>query len=910
MQALIPFEIPIQRLLEENQSVAQEEFSKFFVNNDVEKRISWISKFVFDKDYSIFKQKNQSTTILKEYLHSFQQEPFFNRFKDAYPVLPSLTRKYVEQSEATLGMALKNFQKDKKRIEAYFNDCQDLGTISSIDTSEGDAHNNGQTTAIFCFKSGQKIVYKPRAGHLDIAYNEFLQYLNSKIEGLDLKTYKAIDCDSYSWIEFIEKKSCISLEEINQYYLNAGALLAILYLFRGTDIHFENVIAHGKSPVIIDLECLFSVVEKSGFNVLDTCFLPYLSPQSEQGTDFSGMGANGTQTTDNVSWKWINIGSDELSLEKANGLLKAKHNQPVYQDKTVSPKNHVQPIFEGFKKVCNWFLNNKKMLLSSKSPLVSFQNQEIRILIRSTQDYTTILENSFIPSAFSSKKNRNAIIKVCLDKFNTLLKFDELQKEKILEKELSSIENINIPLVTTNTTQCFLKIDEEIVLDNYFKRTPYSNFIHYLTILDEESIEKQLGIIKSAFIARYNVIIEQPVKKAHSTSIKAEVAQIANKIEKNSISDGKSIAWATFNTIDKELYYQGIPNTLYDGTLGIIYFYHALVTTAKKKEYQPFLEKLISDLLYKIENAYFDSEDLSFSSGLSGMIYLLLNLGYENYEKEILKLSELITEDIIITDKKYDNLLGSAGCLSVLVEVYKKNKAETILNKCKLIGEFLLVTRVLDKISNCKVWVTSSEISTPLTGFAHGVSGIALSLLKLWEVTGIKKYKSAFYEAIEYENTFFNTTLSNWQDLRTAHKPCQIAWCHGAPGIGLTRIYGYRLLKDERLLGDLKKAVKAVQVAPLKEYDFYCCGNIGTIDFLIEANKLLKNTELHNSIKFRIKEIIKRKGDRGFYNTYERKGISMENPSLFRGLSGIGYTFLRYVYPEHLPCFGMQGAFQ
>ena len=44
---------------------------------------------------------------------------------------------------------------------------------------------------------------------------------------------------------------------MRRFYHRQGALLALLYVLDGTDMHYENLIAVGEQPVLVDVETLF-----------------------------------------------------------------------------------------------------------------------------------------------------------------------------------------------------------------------------------------------------------------------------------------------------------------------------------------------------------------------------------------------------------------------------------------------------------------------------------------------------------------------------------------------------------------------------------------------------------------------------------------------------------------------------
>ena len=91
-----------------------------------------------------------------------------------------------------------------------------------------------------------------------------------------------------------------------------------------------------------------------------------------------------------------------------------------------------------------------------------------------------------------------------------------------------------------------------------------------------------------------------------------------------------------------------------------------------------------------------------------------------------------------------------------------------------------------------------------LLGLAHGASGIALALAELGAATGRSDFLAAAKEAVVYERAYFRPAEGNWPDLRsfvqvgpTGEAPSMLAWCHGAPGIGLARLALIPLLPDE-----------------------------------------------------------------------------------------------------------------
>ncbi|WP_153298453.1 DUF4135 domain-containing protein, partial [Streptococcus pneumoniae] len=79
----------------------------------------------------------------------------------------------------------------------------------------------------------------------------------------------------HSYEEFIDYLPLEQKKKLPEYYYNFGVLLAFIYLFNGSDIHFENLISYGDMPVIIDFETMLQQPlfdDKTGQSLLDTLF--------------------------------------------------------------------------------------------------------------------------------------------------------------------------------------------------------------------------------------------------------------------------------------------------------------------------------------------------------------------------------------------------------------------------------------------------------------------------------------------------------------------------------------------------------------------------------------------------------------------------------------------------------------
>jgi lantibiotic modifying enzyme len=215
--------------------------------------------------------------------------------------------------------------------------------------------------------------------------------------------------------------------------------------------------------------------------------------------------------------------------------------------------------------------------------------------------------------------------------------------------------------------------------------------------------------------------------------------------------------------------------------------------------------------------------------------------------------------------------------------------------------------------------VSIGRASHNLLGFSHGAAGIGYSLLELYNQTKNKRFLDGAINAFKYENHWFNKDNDNWPDFRinTYQGDRQgkkkytypIKWCHGAPGIGFSRIRAYQILKENMYKSDVDAALRT-SVKHIEDNQYYsgyvnndyslCHGLSGIADLLLFSDqtfrtnyrdmllKIYQNANKENNIK----------KDAGSW----RCGIpNGETPDLMVGLAGIGYMYLRLYAPDKVP---------
>jgi lantibiotic modifying enzyme len=301
-----------------------------------------------------------------------------------------------------------------------------------------------------------------------------------------------------------------------------------------------------------------------------------------------------------------------------------------------------------------------------------------------------------------------------------------------------------------------------------------------------------------------------------------------------------------------------------------------------------------------------------FYQGKAGVIFVLkmaaLLLDDDKMDKE----AEIRLSDLLIAaggGAQTDMISGIAGIILFLLYLYRlDNKKDNLLNHAVKLGKILLAKAEMDQ--NGYSWKTIDTALRNLTGYAHGASGIATALIGLYSITKDEDFLTAAKEAFRYENSFFNQEKQNWPDFRfvtTSNKPgdevCSMAWCHGAPGIGLARFRAYELVADHSFLDDALKAVNVTRKYLAEDigHDYTLChGLFGNATLLMKAASVCNDEILEKEVAALADKCLEQFGNRNIPvpNGYHS---SKESPCFMQGNSGIGYFFLQVYDPLLFP---------
>ncbi|MBD2207942.1 type 2 lantipeptide synthetase LanM [Calothrix sp. FACHB-1219] len=868
---------------------------------------------------------------------------FFKEYSVAARLAATVTDLWVE----TVEEFFLRLASDWDEITQNFSPDQELKEVVNIEGGLSDPHNRGRSVMIVQFASGLKLVYKPKNLGLEQAYFEFLDWINQQEITLPLKLLKILNCSTHGWMEFVEALPCENQQAVSRYYQRAGMVLCIAYVLRGTDFHYENIIASGEQPVLIDLETLLNpeitnqdiddAVSKLRYKLFNSVSATALLPgacipvgqTSNLAIDIGGLKDASEDNLPLLQFVWNYINTDGMVMEvqeDTNQELKKLKNQPFGNAIDTSLKNHSRELIDGFQQMYRFFRQYQEYLLAENSPIKLFKNQKLRIVMRNTQLYFNILSNSLRYQYLRDGAERSIQLDVISKGFISLP--DERHPLwRIISPEKQALEQLDIPYVAGNSNSKVITINSETTVDDFFEVCGYDAVIKHLQQLSDEDLVQQVKIIQASLYSNMSVdylcspMLEKPnlsvsentvISLADDTILEQAIA-IGKEIQQQAIlADTQDAAWAGMKYQTNIQRFQLLPLdfSLYDGNCGIALFLAALANVTNQSEFKELALKSI----YLLRQALTE-KDPSFQEIVTKNIGLGGARGVASLVYAFVQISELLGETTLIDDAKQiaswltldttadqqipGILDGTASIILSLLALYEVTKEPETLVQATKWGQHLLELRQ-NANSGEQLWLNSNEEPEVLIGFSQGIAGIAYTLLRLYAATQNSVFLSAAQAAISYEQNYL-TEKGDLLDSRSLSLSSINSWCHGLAGITLARLGSFRILDTNEIYQEIDTNLPKVLKSDLEPLDSLCCGSFGYLEVLLLASEQLDRPELLETARQKIALALHRKQQNGSFQLLPHLSPDVYNPSFAQGTAGIGYELLRFLYPQRLP---------
>ncbi|MFL5692999.1 MAG: type 2 lanthipeptide synthetase LanM family protein [Ktedonobacteraceae bacterium] len=808
--------------------------------------------------------------------------------------------------------------------------------LAKVTAGEGDTHRGGRSVITLKFLSGLKLVYKPKSLAIDVHFQELLAWINAHGAHPPFRTLKVLDRGNYGWTEFVEAAACTSQAEVERFYERQGGYLALLYMCEAADFHNENVIAAGEHPMLIDLEALLH--PRAGndnvpaslhpahtafaHSVLRTGMLPQRRWASDEvaGIDISGLGGQQGQLTPRAIPKWEGIGTDEMRLIRARAEIPVRNNRPSLNNQDVDTLQYSESIITGFSDIYRLLLAHRDELVTEILP--RFAQDEIRFVPRPTRTYTLLLHESFHPNMLRSALRRDRLLdRLWLDVAK------EAYLARLISAERSDLVNGDIPMFTTCPASQHLYTSQGEQIENFFAEASLKVVLDHVRQLSEDDLATQAWIIRASFTSmtmgtnqsfKQALELKPTSSKTTNEDLQLAARNVGERLASMALRSGDAVGWLGL-VMRNEREWELVPADagLYSGTPGIALFLGYLGFITGADHYTTLCKAALKTLEYEIEQHKNDAQitGIGAFNGLGSLIYLFSHLGAIWNEPALFAKAEELVDEVcasIASDERLDIIGGSAGCIASLLSLYAVKPSARTLAAAIQCGDHLLTSA--QPMREGIGW-RAIEQEIPLAGFSHGVTGIALSLLRLAAASGEDRFRQSACAALTYERSLFVPEQCNWLDLRGAaieyvlsmdiqslsrqNAKTMVAWCHGAAGIGLGRLASLSYIDDAKMREEIAVALQTTIAEGFGHNHSLCHGDLGNLETLLVATQVLENGSIYREPLESLTAMLLASIHTHGWVTAVPTGF--ETPGLMTGLAGIGYELLRLSAPGQVP---------
>lgn len=843
------------------------------------------------------------------------REAYVREVCERYPVLLRSLLEVILWTEDYVQEAVTAFWKDRGRMNDRFFETCPANEIAELGGNMSDVHNYGRSVLRFRLDNGGAVLYKPHSLKNEIRYHE---YVNELYRDMDLEpyTYKGIDRESYGWCFPVDHAPCGRQEEVGRYYRRLGIQLFACYVLNMSDMHFENLIACGEYPVIVDFETMLGQGDENvlGLGFLPCCFLG----KKGVGVDISALNGRGGSPAPDKIPAAANAGTSDMHIVYIQPVLPPQRNLPQLGEKEISVQDYLEEICTGFRSAYFYAAAHREEL---KEKSFWFEGCTGRHLFRDTQQYAMLLKSSYHPDVMDECGKRE----ILLMSLGADVDFENPAAAWAFAMERKAMLRGDIPIFYYDVDKTTLSDGDGGKYESFFQITALEKYRQRLDDLSEEDLRIQERLIRMSvelMAGKEEDLINSGDQELYSELTAAErhcisekeILQAASLVGERILGqavyekDG-SIIW--FNALltgagERVWSIQKADYQLYNGLSGIAIFLHALEGCCPDERYAAACEKLDAQLFaYTDREGWTNKKEVCTGAytGESSVVYayqLMYRITGETVYLAYAKKHCRALDTFIEQDENYDVVAGNAGAILIYLNMEKLTQDTAYLEKAERAALWLM--RHAATQSKGIGWITPHE-KKALAGYAHGNAGIVSAFGALYARTGKEVYLQAVREALYYENSLYDEELKNWLDCRTNNldielpKHSGVAWCHGSPGVLLSRLEAERQFPREALkIGrDIELAADSVKRAPFRRGHCLCHGNCGNVEILRQYLKTREDEKLEmlcsNYVAYLTDAILR---EEEIFMPQEK------TPGLMNGLAGIGYFLLEQA--EELPC--------
>lgn len=715
---------------------------------------------------------------------------FFTKYSYLLRVLVDKTVIFVEN----INLFLKRLNEDYKELSISYKLNSNI--LNNLFIGAGDSHDGGKNVIMIKFSDGKKILYKPKKYNTNNYINKIYDFINSKC-GTEFKKIFTVTRKGYHYEEFIEKYSVSSKERIHSFYYRYGNLLGLAYLLNINDLHYENIIACGEYPVIIDTETFFQhnipikfpphannlVKNEYLDSIFTTGLLPFeiLSERSKdkkRGIDISAVSKGEVEIPFKVL-QVINLNTDVIKYDYVTAYTKKSENIPEFEGEEYTYKEYIEDIKKGFSEFLKKIIVNKEEI--NKFLRLNLKGLVVRNVLRGTQRYSDLLTYSYHANCLKNIRFRERTLE-------NVFSHNYVSK-KICAVEYKELLVGDIPQFFNDITSRHLLTNSGEEIKNVYNSSILSHILKKIEKLNKKEIDRQLLYIDFSFNNYEKYSQKKDLRFEDKKILTFDVLDCMLKNLKKELEDeqfichtSKTVNWLDIISRDSGTTIQPLDSSLYDGLAGIYLFYVLYEYRFKTKCNE--IKEYIYNTVFSISNKEKSSETI-YKKEYSLIYPLLLDYKLNNNKDSLVKAEVLVNDfnEQLREPYNFDWIQGVASYAKICYELYK-------LTDNKKYNDIYI--KILEKYQIPETY----EV-----GFAHGISSI--------------------YHLYSLNSRF----KENCESLNFKMLKCESSsWCRGATGILLSQLYRKNIVQEKEYYDRYIKEL---------DNDSLCHGNAGLLELLM-----------------------------------------------------------------------------
>ncbi|MDH6118558.1 type 2 lantibiotic biosynthesis protein LanM [Kitasatospora sp. GAS204A] len=862
-----------------------------------------------------------SSDRFDDFVRQASGRPGLSRLFSEYVVLARLLAQASLRAGAATAELLGRFGDDRALIVDGLLAGRDPGPLVEVESGVGDGHRQGRSVSVLRFASGARVVYKPRSLAAHGHFNEVARWLDARLGRRELRTLALLERPGYGWVEFVEQRPCTAPRQVERFYFRQGVLLALLHALDTTDVHHENLIACADDPVLVDLETLFHPVPPVvpvadpaarvlASSVYRTGLLPQLRLGDETAWDMSGLGADKDTALPFAGVEFAAAGTDEMRLVRRPRVFAGARNRPVLDGREADPAAFTEPLLAGFRTGYRTIAAHRDELTGPLGLLHRFAEDEVRVVLRSSNGYARLLEESSHPDVLRDAAERDRLLELIRAESigNALL-------TRVAEDEIAQLWDGDIPLFTSRPGTADLWNGRGDRLAGVLGTPGLRRAIDKIDAMDaadkadgtdgtdETDRRGQEWIILATMAARSTGLGDSIGRRSTARvrsgptcgapdpdRLLTAACRIGDQLVALAHQDEHRTNWLGLELLDQRYWRLGpLGADLADGYGGIALFLAQLSRITGSARYaEPARQALrpVPGLLAALAE---HPDQLGYVgtggfAGLGGIAYALTQVATALDDDGIgawVEPAVQLISTAVGADPESGVFTGKAGGLAALLAVHRATGSAAAWQAAQACADRL--------------------VERPLparTGFAFGSAGIGWALLAFTAAGGGPRFTDAGLAALRSAASR-SAVAPRAEEPQSEPGSDDLSWCHGLAGLALAVADSPLAAADPQLAPVLDRALRGITASDPPADHSLCHGELAVLELLHVAAPSPEAAAVAEAA-------LARRAGRllaALEHDGPRCGTpgAVPHPGLLTGLAGIGHGLLRLGFADHVP---------